>query len=218
MPAFNALQTLQNDLIRKTLNFSVFIRPWVLGTNISETTLFDTTTGDIKTPLPTGFKDLGYLDDSGAAFSRAVTTSDVTSGQSLTPTRTDVTADTTTVTMTPQETNQQTLALFTGAAAAGLTPGTNGVLRIDKPAIPTLRYFNLMAIAVDEQANGEIVFVRYLPKALVTAFADQAFAKDSVLTYGVTFTGYKDDTLGFAESLILGGAGFLARKTAMGFS
>lgn len=167
----------------------------------------------------TGYKDLGYLQDAGIVFSNSITTSDVTGLQSLTPLRTDITADTTTLTLTPEETNQQTIALYEGVDPASIqTLATNGVLRLDRPAAPTPRYVQVLAIASDSQSNGDIIFMKFFPKMLLTARQDQTMAKDGVWTYGVTLSAYKDDTLGFASSTVFGGAGFLARKTGMGFS
>lgn len=217
MPAIDALQSLQNDLIRKTLNGSVFIAPYSAAT-VDEATLFDTATGELKT-LPTGFKDLGYLTDAGASFNRSVTNSDVTSWQSLTPTRSDLTADTTTLQVICQETNLQTLGLYTGAADTALNPATaNGVVRVDKPARPTGLEYRVLSIAVDETSEGEVVLCRYLPKAKPTAFGKQDFAKANEIQYDVTFTGYVDDVLGSPESFIFGGAGWLSRLTAMGLT
>jgi hypothetical protein len=219
MPGLSAVQQLQNDLIRKLNNQSIFVLAWANpAVNLSVATLFDPTSGDLTT-IPTGYKDMGYIDQSGAVFARALTTSEVTSAQALTPTRTDITADTTTLALTPQETNQRTLSTYIGVDTTALVPGTNGVLRVDKPATPTLRYYSVLSVSVDKQANGEIDIIRWLPKASPTAYADQTHAAntDNVVAWGVTFTGFKDDTLGFSESWIFGGAGWKARTTAMGF-
>jgi hypothetical protein len=55
-------------------------------------------------PLPSGMDDLGWLTSDGAQFSRDVSASEVTSWGSVTPTRTDITSDSTTMTVTAQET------------------------------------------------------------------------------------------------------------------
>jgi hypothetical protein len=223
MPGLAAVQHLQNDLIRKINNQSVFITPWGNpAVDIDEATMFDPTTGEfIALPGTAGaYHDLGYIEQSGAVFARAVSTSDVSSAQSLTPTRTDITADTTTLALTPQETNQWTMTTYIGVDAAAIVPGTNGVTRIDKPATPTVRYYSAFSVAVDKQANGEIVIIRWLPKVSPTAYADQTHAanSDTPVTWGVTLTGYKDDALGFSETWVFGGAGWRARLAAMGFT
>lgn len=219
MSAIDALQNLQRDLIRKSTNGSVFRAPASADT-ISEVDLFDATTGDLKSSgLPAGYTDLGFTTDAGAQFGRAVTESDITSWQSTTPTRSDTTADTTTLQVACQETKLATIGLYTGADESTITAGVNGVVRIDKPATPTARYYRVLSLAVDEQSEGEIVIARYLPNAKVTAFDNQAFDKsDNAVLWPVTLTGFLDDTLGFTESYMFGGAGWLARLAAMGFT
>lgn len=219
MPAIDALQNLQRDLIRKALNGSVFRSP-VSADTIDENDLFDATTGDLKpTGLPSGYDDLGYTTDAGAQFARAVTESTVSSWQSVSPTRSDNTADTTTLQLACQETKLATIGLYTGADESLITPAVNGVVRIDKPATPTARYYRLLSIAVDETDVGEIVIARYLPNAKVTSFDNQNFGKgDDPVLWPVTFTGFVDDVLGFSESYLFGGAGWLARLAAMGFT
>jgi hypothetical protein len=217
MPAIDALQNLKTDLIRKTLNGSVFIAPYTAAT-VSETTLFNATTGDLQT-LPAGFRDLGYLTEAGASFNRAITKVDVNSWQSLPPTRTDLTADVTTLQVICQETNLRTLGLFTGAADTAFTPaGPNGVIRIDAPARPIIRRYRLLSISVDETDLGEIVMARYLPKAMPTSYGKQDFATATEVHYDVTFTAFSDDVLGTPESYMFGGAGWLARLSAMGIA
>lgn len=221
MPAIDALQNLQQDLIRKSLNGSVFIASTDADT-IDEDTLFDTATGDLAAAgLPTSdWTDLGYTTDAGAQFARSVTESNVSSWQSVTPTRSDTTADTTTLQLACQETKLATIGLYSGADQAAIkTTAPNGVVRIDKAAAPVARYYRVLSIAVDEQDDGEIVIARYLPNAKVTAFDNQNFTKgDDPVLWSVTFTGFVDDALGFTESFMFGGAGWKARVVAMGFT
>ena len=66
-------------------------------------------------PLPVGYEDLGWLSNDGSQFSRDVSASEVTSLGSVSPTRTDVTADTTTMSVVGQETKKLTIGLATGA-------------------------------------------------------------------------------------------------------
>lgn len=221
MPAIDALQDLKNQLIRKSTNGSVFLGEHSVAT-IDEATLFDAVTGDlVAAGLPVGYDDFGYMTDAGAQFARAVTQSDIGSWQSVTPTRSDTTADTTTLQVAAQETKLATIGLYTGAAKADIetTPGPNGVVRIDKPSTPASRFYRVLSIAVDEQDVGEIVIARYLPKAKVTSFDNQNFDKsDNAIMWPVTFTGFVDDVVGTSESYLFGGAGWLALLTDMGFT
>jgi hypothetical protein len=222
MPAIDALQDLKQELIRKSTNGSVFIAEHSVGATIDEATLFHATTGDlVAAGLPADYSDLGFTTDAGAQFARAITESNITSWQSISPTRSDTTADTTTLQVSCQETKLATIGLYTGSAQATIktTPTANGVVRIDKPSTPTARYYRLLSIAVDEQDIGEIVIARYLPKSKVTSYDNQNFDKsDNAVPWSVTFTGFIDDAVGTAESYMFGGAGWKALLTSMGFT
>lgn len=220
MPAIDALQDLKQELIRKSTNGSVFIGEHAIAATIDETTLFDATSGDLDA-LPADYADLGYTTDAGAQFARAITESNITSWQSISPTRSDTTADTTTLQVSCQETKLETIGLYVGAAQATIktTPDPSGVVRIDKPVTPVVRYYRVLSIAVDEQDVGEIVIARYLPKAKVTNYDNQNFDKsDNAVPWSVTFTGFVDDVVGTAESYLFGGAGWKALLTSMGFT
>ena len=82
----------KQQLIRKALKGSVFIAD-ITADPI--TALTAGATADLS-PLPTGYSDLGWLTEEGMPFGRDVGQSNVTSFGSQTPTRSDVTSDTTT--------------------------------------------------------------------------------------------------------------------------
>jgi hypothetical protein len=76
----------------------------------------------------------------------------------------------------------------------------------------------VFSVAVDDADGGEIYIGRELPRAKVTSYAEQAFSSgDDPITWGVTFTGYKDSELGYAEAYHFGGPGWLALLDKMGF-
>lgn len=217
MPAIDALQNIQRDLIRKALTGSVFIAAKSAAT-IAETSLFDGATGDLVA-LPTGYSDLGMLTNAGAQFTRAINTSDVESWQSKTASRSDVTSDSTTLQLAAQETKLATIGMYLGVDTATVSAGSNGVVRVNMPETAADRYYRVLSLAVDESDLGEIVVGRYMPNAKVTNFDSQSFAKgDDPILYPVTLTGYKDDTLGFSHSWFFGGAGWKARLVAMGLT
>lgn len=220
MPPISNLQKLQQSLIRKATNGSVFLAPSSAAT-IDATTLFDSLTGDLASAgLPSTYSDMGFLSTAGAAFGRALSESNVTSWQSLTPTRSDTTADVTTLAVVAQETKMLNIGLYTGADLTALKSSAlaNGVVRVDKASTPTNRYWRVLAVSVDESDDGEIVIARYLPNALPTGFGNQTFAQGDVpVSYEVTFTGYIDSVVGTAESYLFGGAGWNAKLTQMGF-
>lgn len=170
-------------------------------------------------PLPVGYEDAGWLSGDGAQFSRDVSSSEVSSWGSVSPTRTDITADTTTMSMVAQETKMLTIGLATGADLSAVVPTpVTGEISVAKPARPKGRYYRVLALAVDQGDTGEIYVGRFLPRAKVTSYAEQSFGGgDDPITWGVTFTGEIDDTLGYSERWIFGGPGWISLLDDMGF-
>ena len=170
--------------------------------------------------LPAGYSDLGWTTEAGGSFSRSISENNVTSWGSTSPTRTDVTADTTTLQVVAQETKLDTIALYTGVDPAGLVPAkaTGGSVEIQKPLLPNPRYYRVLVLAVDQSSNGEIYLARYLPNAKVTNFGNQVFANGTeAMGYDVTFTAYQDSVAGFTESWLYGGPGWDFLLSDMGF-
>lgn len=221
MANYDALKNKQQELIRKALEGSVFLADIGAAaiTNLTTYTAGPPAVIDL-TPLPTGWDDLGWLTGDGAQFSRDVSSSEVTSWGSVTPTRTDVTADTSTLTVVAQETKLLTIGLATGADLAGVAPAANtGEVSIAKPARPKSKHYRVLSLAVDQGDAGEIYIARFLPRAKVSGYAEQSFGGgDDPITWGVTLTGEEDSTLGYSERWIFGGAGWNALLTDMGFT
>ena len=169
-------------------------------------------------PLPAGWDDLGWLSSDGAQFSRDVSTSDVTSWGSVTPTRSDVTSDTSTLAVTCQETKLLTIGLATGADLAAITADTNtGEVSIAKPTRPASKHYRALSVAVDLSDAGEVYVARFLPRAKVTNYAEQNFGGgDDPIQWGVTLTGEEDSDLGYSERWLFGGEGWKAILTDMG--
>jgi hypothetical protein len=219
--AYEELKNKQTELIRKALEGSVFLAD-VTAAPIADLTSY--TAGPPVTidlaPLPTEWDDLGWLSNDGAAFSRDVSTSDVTSWGSVSPTRSDVTADTSTLTVVAQETKLLTIGLATGADLAAVTPAANtGEVSIEKPARPSSKFYRVLSLAVDLGDAGEIYIGRFMPRAKVTSYAEQSFGGgDDPISWGVTFTGYEDSVLGYSERWIFAGPGWNALLTEMGFT
>src|SRR5690349_14293823 len=98
MATFAELQEVQASLIRKAKGGSAFIAP-------SSADAIDEDfvgAGGVLAALPTNYEDLGWLSNDGMGFSRDVSTSDVTSFGSVSPTRSDITSDTTAMSVTAQ--------------------------------------------------------------------------------------------------------------------
>jgi len=219
MPNYATLRNKQQELIRKALDGSVFVAPITAGPIVDLTTYSAGPPVVIDlTALPTDWDDAGWLSSDGAQFSRDVANSEVTSWGSVSPTRTDITSDTTTLTFLAQETKLLTLGMATGADLSGiLADADSGEVSIAKPTRPTSRHYRTLSLAVDEGDGGEIYIGRFLPRAKVTGYAEQNFGGgDDPIGWGVTLTGEEDSTLGYSERWLFGGPGWLALLDEMG--
>lgn len=215
--SYSDIAVKKNELIRKGLEGSVFLAPFSAAV-VDETSLFDSTTGQLK-PLPAGYVDLGWLTDAGVKASRAIKQSDLMAWGSNDPVRSDTTSDITTLVIEAQETNLQTMALYAGVDPTTITPGTNGVIAITQPLVNPSLHYRILVVSVDQTDEGEFVLARVLPRAAVSDITDQVFANgDSATTWGVTLTAYPDSVAGYSQKYLLGGAGCLALLDDMGFS
>jgi len=212
---YDALKTKQNQLIRKSLDGSA-----IVARRTADPIEAICGAGGLLLTPPAGYSDLGYLTGEGMAFGRDVSTSDITSFGSVTPTRSDITNDTTTVTINAQETKLLTLEMATGIS---IDPGdvspTSGELILRKPPRPTAKYWQILCLAVDLSEYGEVYIARFFPNAKPTGFPEQAFADgDNAITWGTTMTAYLDDELGYSESWHFGGPGWNGMLADMGFT
>lgn len=219
MAGFSALRNKQRELIRKATDGSVFLASISVDPIdiLTEAVVGPPATIGLKT-LPEGYDDLGWLTGDGAQFSRDVSTSDITSWGSVSPTRSDITSDTSTLTVVCQETKLQTIGLGTGADLdAIVADATTGEVKIAKPLRPSAKTYRVLSLAVDENDSGEIYIGRFMPQGKVTGYAPQNFGGgDNAIEWGVTFTGSEDSALGFSEAWFFGGPGWQAQLTEMG--
>lgn len=218
---YDALANKKRELIRKPLKGSVFIAPGSADpiTDLTEAT--GTAPNQVITllELPEEWDDLGWISAEGPQFAREVASSDVTSWGSNTPTRTDITSDNTSLTVLAQETKLQSLSLATGAAQDSIVADpVTGETVIKKPLTPTKRAYRVLVVAVDinPDTGNEIYIARFLPKAEVSNYAEQALGGDDPIGWGVTLSGKEDSELGFSESWIFGGQGWKELLDDMG--
>ncbi|MEU0078567.1 hypothetical protein ABZY58_11775 [Micromonospora tulbaghiae] len=213
---YSALADKKNQLIRKARDGSVFIG------KASADPIAALTTGASAdlTPLPTGYGDIGFTTTDGSTVDRSTESSQVRSFGSTEPTREDVTNDTVTLQVTAQETKLLTIGLFTGVDTTNLKAAmTTGELQIAKPNLPNPRYYRLLALYVDESSDGEIYMAQFMPRALITEFGGQQFGEgDDPITYPLTFTAFRDSSLGYAHKWLWGGPGFKAMLADMGIT
>lgn len=217
MATYDDLAEKQEELVRKPLDGSLFFAP-LTADPIDDESLF--ATGGVLQELPTAWGDLGLLTPDGMGFSREVSNSDIMAFGRQTPVRSDITNDTTTLNFVGIETNLKTIGMATGAdITAASRNATNGALMIRKPPRPTPRQYKVLSMAVDNTDAGEIIICRYLPKAKVTGFSDQALGgTDNAIEWGATLTSQFDKEEGFSEAWIFGGPGWNALLSKMGFT
>lgn len=212
--SYDALAHKQQNLIRKARKGSVL----AASTAAPQLTTLTDSSDKLLNLLPSGWFDLGWISDDGAQFSSNIDTSDVSSWGSVTPTRSDITQESTELQIAIQETNLHSIGMYVGVSTAGITAGTNGEVQIKKPLQPVKQTYQLLVLGVDENAAGEIYFARYLPNAEVTDKDDQAFSSgDDPVVWPVTFSARPDTTLGCAEMWFFGGPGWTSLLGGMGF-
>ncbi|MDX2538882.1 phage tail tube protein [Streptomyces scabiei] len=198
MPAadFTTIAELRSSLIRKALRYAIFAAD---ASADAVSTPFDED-GLLQT-LPDGYVPVGYTTTDGVTFSGDLSTSDVESGQSASPTRSDVETDTATAQWVPQETNAAAVALYENLPLSGA--GSLPVIGSEawawsRPKTPPTRYRRLLFIAEDLNKNtGEPLYiVRHMPSALRTGREDEQWTRTAEIARGVTYQAYVDDDLG----------------------
>ena len=223
MPSIAELQNTQDTLIRKALSGSFFNADFSQPAITEITHTSGPNIGTLKAlPAGTGagkWDDVGLLTDAGMSFSRDTSSEDVTSFGRITPTRTDIISDITSITIVAQETKAKTLALASGVAPSALVLLAGGELKIAKPARPTSRQYRGLAVAVDDVDAGEIYMARSMPNMKPSAFGAVSFAKGAdPIQYEITFVGHEDPALGYTEAWHFGGPGWAALLDDMGFA
>lgn len=215
--SYTAIENRKKRLIRKAKAGSIFIAS-TEADHITEANFTDPTSY-LLMPLPDGYHDLGWASDDGAVFSSNVDTSDVSSWGSTTPTRTDVTADSMDLAVSFQETNPQTIALYTGTDPQAVGVDANGVTAVYKPMQPLLGSFHVLSVAVDYIPEGEVYVGRYWPQATLTDRDDSTYSSGAdPIMWPVTLSARPDDDLGTPEIYLFGGPGWVGLLSDMGLT
>ncbi|EYT84019.1 hypothetical protein CF54_03990 [Streptomyces sp. Tu 6176] len=210
MPAadFTTMAELRQSLIRKALRYAIFAAD---PTADAVTAPFDAT--GLLQALPAGYVPVGYTTTDGVTFSGDLSTSDVTSGQAASPTRSDVETDTATAQWVPQETNAAAVALYENLplAGAGALPdlGT-ATWTWSRPKTPPTLYRRLAFIAEDlnKETGNPLYIVKHMPSALRTGREDEQWTRTSEISRGVTYQAYIDDALGTDMKTWIDGPGW----------
>jgi hypothetical protein len=195
MPSFADLQEFDDALIRKGLQGSIFVKPWVDGD--TEITALTDATGLLA--IPTGYTDVGRITkDQGATWTRDVETADVTSLGATQPTRRDITADVRGLQFTMQESKRQVFELYEGQDLSGVTYDANGNVSWDTPDRPANIYYRVLALFKDGDGADARYFAKWLPRVQVTDRGEQVWNEESEIQYSVTLTGFVDAAFGTA--------------------
>lgn len=200
-------------LIRKALDAVVFAAP-----EEAEPIVSLTQAGGELATLPTGYVSLGHhAEEDGLNWTREVENADVRSHGSQEPTRRDIVSDVSGLTVIAQETKMQTLEMFNNVDLSGVTPDENGEIQFSRSTSPETRYYRILTIASDGAGDNTIYFARFLPRASVTEYAEQAWTKETELRYELTLTAYVDEEEGYAMREFWGGPGLPELLADMGF-
>lgn len=214
---FSTIRDKKAELIRKAREGSVFVAPMSSDVPTSLTT---GASSDLAA-LPAGYEDVGWTTTDGVSYGRETNVSEVRSFGSVDPTRADVTSDTMTMGVTMQETSKLALQLYIGAdLSATEGDATTAEVTIEKPAVPSFRYYRVLGIFVDTDDSGsELYIARFMPRARITEVGEQVFSDgDDPIQYPTTWTGFEDSTAGYSHKWYFGGPGWDAILTDMGFT
>jgi hypothetical protein len=186
---------LHTEYIRKQLVQAVFAADYATA---AITAPFNTTDGALAA-IPAGYVPIGYTTDDGVTFTSDLSMSDVTSSQSVEPTRSDVESDVLSAQFAPQETNAATLALYEGLPLAGdgSLPAMGTAWQWDRAAIPANPFRRLLFIGLDYgDDGGEIYVIKFFPRARLTSKDDEQWARSTETQRPVTFNAYRDSVIG----------------------
>lgn len=215
MATLSDLKGAQSDAIRKAVDLAVITAPMTA----SIPTAWTATSSATLIANPTGFKPLGLITkDDGVSFGRDVSVEETTSYGVVTPTRSDIVSDTTTLSFTCQQTDKTVLENYYGVDLSSVTPtATTGEIAFSQPLSPTAKFSRVVVIAADGSGSDLIYVIKILARAQLTEFGEQQMTDSSPILYPMTFTATPDNTAGYAVRHVFGGPGWISRLATMGF-
>jgi hypothetical protein len=218
MPSFAALAKRQGELIRKPLAgiIAVADESFALAEDFALTETASATLVD----LGTDWDQLGWVSKSdGLTFSSDVESSDVESWGALEPTRSDITKDVTSAQFTCQETNKKVLEMYYNVDLSAVEgDAVTSEVAFNSSTEPSTTYRRMLFLSKDGAGSKEIYIAKLMPRASVTAKADQSWNSEDALTYGMTVTAKVDSELGYAVRHYFAGPGWAAQLLKMGFT
>ncbi|MFE7624625.1 phage tail protein [Streptomyces sp. NPDC057509] len=193
---FTTMAELRTSLIRKALRYAIF----AADTTADAVTAPLDPAGVLQT-LPDGYLPVGYTTTDGVTFSGDLSTSDVESGQSASPTRSDVETDIRTAQWVPQETNAAAVAMYENLPLSGadaLPEIGTAAWTWSRPLTPPTLYRRLLFVAEDlNKLTGEPLYIiRHFPSALRSGREDEQWTRTVEIARGVTYQAYVDEAVG----------------------
>jgi hypothetical protein len=143
---------------------------------------------DSTTALDVSFKSVGLVTTDGATIGTAISSNDVPSFGSYSPSRTIITSEIQTVRFVAQETNKVTQAIKTRQALSAVTV-TTGAMATTRGAARDALYA-IVVDAIDTLATNHKRKV--YPSVRLTALGDEQIGFAAASEYDFTFTAYHD--------------------------
>lgn len=212
MVTFGDLQTHFDELIRKGLEGSVFIKRYAAAD--PEIAALQDVSGLLA--LPVGYEDVGHITKAdGVSWTRDVDNSDTESLGASAPTRRDVIKDITGLQFTMQESKRAVFELHEGIDLSAVIQSANGNVKWDKPDRPATIYYRAFVLFKDGDGVDALYFAKWLPRASVTDRGEQKWGEGDEIQYPVTLTAYVDSAVGTSVRSLW--AGPVATLTQMDF-
>lgn len=217
MPALSALAEHKSELIRKALEGSIFIAPF----SATPITTMTTGAGGELAALPSGYKDVGFVEKGNAVtWSRSVTTEEIMAWGDIFPVRRDITKDDSQLKFTMLETKRTSLELYYGLdLSSTLANATTKEVSFAQPSRPSTKFYRVFGLFQDGEGSDAIYIGRFYPRASVTDMSDQKWSDDTdPVAWDVSMSAVTDTDLGYPVKHFFGGPGWQTVLADTGFT
>lgn len=215
MATFNETVDFNSLLQRKALSGTLMVAPY------SATALTAITTAGGTLDALTGHVSVGKLTTDGVEIGAEIAKQEQRGFGDAYPSRIDVESENATMSATMMETKKNVLELVQNVDLSSVeASATTGELTWDKPLVPTLQDWRVLALFKDiNKSDGLDVYLGvYYPRANITQNGSQTFANNEAgLVYPATVQALPDDTEGTAQRYFMGGPGMAGILSDMGF-
>lgn len=216
---FDALKAHNDQLVRKMLELAIFVAPFPTGTVLS--TVSDTTGANLV--VPTEYVSVGMTNkDQGAVWTPKLTLQEVGAYGYGQPVRRDTTQRAEDLKFSMLESKRKAFEVYEGIdlSAVATPPGAVKMeIQYDRPDLPPLKYWRVLAVGKDGYGTSAIYHVEFLPKAILTAVDPTNWQDGTATDYGVTLSADFDAAVGTSQRTFWCGPGFTSSLiTAMGFT